>query len=103
MLSRQHLQFLQKLLSERNRLYETVQKTKEIYDKCCDQVELSRQKVERVPDLKSKEKLKRLIHQDILDMNNAKVRANAKRFIFFLGKHSRKKNSQLTEQLSLNP
>lgn len=61
------------MTNERNRLYDTVLRAKEAFDKCCDQVQLTSQKHDRAPDPKSRDKLKRIWHQEILDMNNSKV------------------------------
>jgi hypothetical protein len=47
-------------------------KSKYEYDTACDAVEAAKGRFERAGDEKTKERLKRLWHQDILDMNNRK-------------------------------
>ena len=50
-----------------------MKQAKLMYDRLSDQVHMTQQKLDKIMDLKSMEKLKRVLHQDILDMNNAKV------------------------------
>ncbi|KAG0367239.1 hypothetical protein BGZ54_004196, partial [Gamsiella multidivaricata] len=69
---KKHIQFAQKLLSERDRSAQERDKAKSKYDASCEEVESSKQKQERAYDEKNQEKLKRSYYQDILDMNNNK-------------------------------
>ncbi|KAF9193140.1 hypothetical protein BGZ51_004112 [Haplosporangium sp. Z 767] len=69
---KKHIQFAQKLLSERDKSGQERDKAKSRYDASCEEVESSKQKQERAYDEKNQEKLKRTYYQDILDMNNNK-------------------------------
>ncbi|KAG0198886.1 hypothetical protein BGX28_007724 [Mortierella sp. GBA30] len=69
---KKHIQFAQKLLSERDKSAQERDKAKSRYDTSCEEVESSKQKQERAYDEKNQEKLKRSYYQDILDMNNNK-------------------------------
>ncbi|KAG0022473.1 hypothetical protein BGZ80_000175 [Entomortierella chlamydospora] len=69
---KKHIQFAQKLISERDKSAQERDKAKSKYDASCEEVESSKQKQERAYDEKNQEKLKRSYYQDILDMNNNK-------------------------------
>ncbi|KAF9573211.1 hypothetical protein EC968_008849 [Mortierella alpina] len=69
---KRHVQFAQKLLSERDKSAQERDKAKSRYDTSCEEVENSKQKQERAYDEKNQERLKRSYYQDILDMNNNK-------------------------------
>ncbi|KAF9438240.1 hypothetical protein BGZ76_009071 [Entomortierella beljakovae] len=69
---KKHIQFAQKLLSERDKCAQERDKAKSKYDTSCEEVESSKLKQERAYDEKNQEKLKRSYYQDILDMNNNK-------------------------------
>ncbi|KAF9172430.1 hypothetical protein BGX21_003829 [Mortierella sp. AD011] len=69
---KKHIQFAQKLVSERDKSAQERDKAKSKYDASCEEVESSKQKQERAYDEKNQEKLKRSYYQDILDMNNNK-------------------------------
>ncbi|KAF9933739.1 hypothetical protein FBU30_004540 [Linnemannia zychae] len=69
---KKHVQFAQKLLTERDKSSQERDKAKAKYDTSCEEVESSKQKQERAFDEKNQEKLKRSYYQDILDMNNNK-------------------------------
>ncbi|KAF9112165.1 SCF ubiquitin ligase complex subunit cdc4 [Mortierella sp. AM989] len=69
---KKHIQFAQKLLSERDKSAQERDKAKSKYDASCEEVESSKQKQERAYDERNQEKLKRSYYQDILDMNNNK-------------------------------
>lgn len=73
-LCEQTLDFLQRYFNERRRLEENVQLSKAAYYKHCDQVQIMKQKYDRLPDVKSQEKIKKYVNLEILEMNNAKVR-----------------------------
>lgn len=67
---KKHLLFVQQLLKERNELYAQRDQFKEAFDVCSGIVYTSQSKQESE---KSNDKLKRQWHQEILNMNNAKV------------------------------
>jgi formin-binding protein 1 len=67
-----HLAFLGQFLLEYDKLKQKVQKQQSLYQGSCYAVEMAKGKYER-SDEKSKEKTKRIWHQEILDMNNCKV------------------------------
>ncbi|KAF9405191.1 hypothetical protein BGZ94_003713 [Podila epigama] len=69
---KKHIQFAQKLLSERDKSAQERDKAKARYDASCDEVESSKQKQERAYDERNQERLRRTYYQDILDMNNNK-------------------------------
>jgi hypothetical protein len=59
---------------ERDKSVQERDKAKTKYDTSCEEVETGKQKQERAFDEKNQEKLKKSYFQDILDMNNNKVR-----------------------------
>ncbi|KAL2916688.1 Protein BZZ1 [Polyrhizophydium stewartii] len=69
---KKHLVFAQRLIVEREKTSVEVDKAHQRYDEACDLVESSKAKHDRNQDEKAKDKLKRVWHQEILDMNNAK-------------------------------
>ncbi|KAG0222948.1 hypothetical protein BGW41_005780 [Actinomortierella wolfii] len=69
---KKHIQFAQRLISERDKSSQERDKAKAKYDTSCEEVEAAKQKQERAYDEKNQEKLKRSYYQDILDMNNNK-------------------------------
>ncbi|KAF9198350.1 hypothetical protein BGZ49_000847, partial [Haplosporangium sp. Z 27] len=69
---KKHIQFAQKLVSERDKSAQERDKAKSKYDASCEEVEASKQKQERAYDERNQEKLKKSYYQDILDMNNNK-------------------------------
>ncbi|KAH6570670.1 hypothetical protein BASA50_002805 [Batrachochytrium salamandrivorans] len=69
---KKHLAYAQRLRLEREKMEAELEKTRSRYFEACDLVDNSKLKNERGSDEKSKEKFKRVWHQEILDMNNAK-------------------------------
>ncbi|KAJ3392089.1 hypothetical protein HDU84_004798 [Entophlyctis sp. JEL0112] len=69
---KKHMAFAQRLVAERDVVYADKEKAKKKYDDACESVEAIRCRLDRASDEKSKEKLKLLWHQEILDMNNKK-------------------------------
>ncbi|KAF9971625.1 hypothetical protein BGZ73_005417 [Actinomortierella ambigua] len=69
---KKHVQFAQKLLTERDKSAQERDKAKAKYDTSCEEVDAAKQKQERAYDEKNQERLKRSYYQDILDMNNNK-------------------------------
>ncbi|XJO71715.1 hypothetical protein BDV3_001184 [Batrachochytrium dendrobatidis] len=69
---KKYIVFSQRLIFEREKMENEIEKAKYKYFESCDMVDSSKAKHERGIDEKSKEKLKRAWHQEILDMNNAK-------------------------------
>ncbi|KAJ3332582.1 hypothetical protein HDU76_013759 [Blyttiomyces sp. JEL0837] len=69
---KKHLQFAQKLVTERERVYAEKERAKRIYDDACDIVEADKTRHDRAVDDKTQEKLKRQWHNDILELNNHK-------------------------------
>ncbi|KAJ3360064.1 hypothetical protein GGF32_008651 [Allomyces javanicus] len=68
---RKHISFAAKLISEQERSLQEKDKAKIKYLQACEDVEAAKLKYERA-DEKSQEKLKKIWHQQILEMNNAK-------------------------------
>ncbi|KAJ3373119.1 hypothetical protein GGF31_001106 [Allomyces arbusculus] len=68
---RKHITFAAKLISEQERSLQEKDKAKIKYLQSCEDVEAAKIKYERA-DEKSQEKLKKIWHQQILEMNNAK-------------------------------
>ncbi|KAG0256464.1 hypothetical protein DFQ27_005706 [Actinomortierella ambigua] len=69
---KKHVQFAQKLMTERDKSSQERDKAKAKYDTSCEEVDSAKQKQERAYDERNQEKLKRSYYQDILDMNNNK-------------------------------
>ncbi|RKO83648.1 hypothetical protein BDK51DRAFT_34690 [Blyttiomyces helicus] len=70
---KKHILFSQRLLSERDKITSEKDKAKLKYDEACDAVEAAKNKHNRAPDDKTADKLKRIWHQEIVDLNNDKV------------------------------
>ncbi|KAG5439786.1 hypothetical protein PCANB_000068 [Pneumocystis canis] len=70
-LRKKHVVFSEKLLEDREKVYLELKKSKLKYDEHCYLVENSRQKHEKSCE-ENKAKAKKIYHQNILDMNNAK-------------------------------
>ncbi|KAG0042311.1 hypothetical protein BGZ83_000610 [Gryganskiella cystojenkinii] len=97
---KKHVQFAQRLLSERDKSSQERDKAKSKYDASCEEVESSKQKQERAYDERNQERLKRSYYQDILDMNN-----NKNSYVLalqVLNTHRRKYYEQDLPQLSDN-
>lgn len=69
---RKHIKFAMTCIAERNKLAETVIIAKKIYEERCETVNSSALKFKSATDEKTREKLRRVWHEDILMMNNSK-------------------------------
>ncbi|RIA98362.1 hypothetical protein C1645_731713 [Glomus cerebriforme] len=69
---KKHMEFAQKLVADRDKVYAERKKVKARYDECCMEVQNSQQKLDRSSDDKVLEKLKNQKIQDIIEMNNNK-------------------------------
>jgi hypothetical protein len=71
---KKHINFAAKLQSSRReKAFMSMEKARRKYEEGCMNVENAKGKFERAPDEKTAEKLKRAWHQEILELNNAKV------------------------------
>ncbi|CAB4486141.1 uncharacterized protein OCT59_022264 [Rhizophagus irregularis] len=69
---KKHMEFAQKLVTDRDKIYSERKKVKTRYDECCVEVQSSQQRLDRSTDDKVLEKLKNQKIQDIIEMNNNK-------------------------------
>ncbi|CAG8627980.1 13940_t:CDS:10, partial [Cetraspora pellucida] len=69
---KKHIMFAQKLKSDRDKIFNEMQKAKEHYYECCVEAQSSKQKQERAPDERILDKLRKQTLDDVVEMNNSK-------------------------------
>ncbi|KAJ3193492.1 hypothetical protein HK101_004737 [Irineochytrium annulatum] len=69
---KKHLIYAQKLIAEREKAFAEKDRAKKVYDDACDLVETAKSRHDRAADDKSREKLKKAWHQEIIQLNNSK-------------------------------